>query len=64
MFSVDICLCTGENCPLRETCKRYIYHLKDRLSGWENYNTYFTETPYNAEKADCDYLWEWPTEKQ
>jgi hypothetical protein len=63
MFSVDICLCSGENCPLRENCKRYQYHLKDKLSGWENYNTHFTEVPYNSEKGDCDYLWEWPTKQ-
>ena len=60
MFLVDICLCTGDNCPLKDTCKRYHYHLKDELSGSENYNTYFTEPPYSEENKNCDYHWEWP----
>lgn len=59
MFLTDICLCSGENCPLREGCRRYQDHLKDVKSEWMNYNTYFTDVPYDKEKEDCDYLWEY-----
>ena len=48
MFSVDICLCEGNTCPLKERCLRYTYHLKDIASGVENYNTYFVDAKDEA----------------
>lgn len=62
MFTTDICLCTGKDCPLRESCKRFQYHLKDLKSDWNSYNTYFETPPYDNEKKDCDYHWEWVEE--
>ena len=58
MFNVDICLCEGNTCPLKERCLRYTYHLKDIASGVENYNTYFVDAPYEIDQNSCDYFYE------
>lgn len=55
MFNVDICLCEGKDCPFKDDCRRYKYHLKDIESGTENYNTYFVEPPIEKETNTCSY---------
>lgn len=52
MFDPDICLCTGEDCPLREKCLRYQYHLIASLEK-DNYNTYFIDPP--IKDGACEY---------
>ena len=47
----DITKCEGKDCPLKETCYRFT--AKDNEYG----QSYFTETPYNKEKENCEYLW-------
>lgn len=52
----DITMCTGEGCPLKQTCWRYIA----KPSEWQ---CYFTEVPLKDGK--CDYyvysmIWEKP----
>ncbi len=49
MFDLDICLCEGKKCDLKDTCLRYIYHLK---SSEGDYNTYFEESPIFNNKCD------------
>lgn len=50
MFGVDICLCTGICCELKDTCLRYKYHLSAKK---EDYNTYFTIPPVKNDV--CEY---------
>ena len=50
MFVIDICLCTGIGCNLRDSCLRYRYHLKAKK---EDYDTYFTTPP--IENGVCEY---------
>ena len=50
MFGIDICLCTGIGCSLRDTCLRYKYHLKSKK---EDYDTYFTTSP--IKNGQCEY---------
>jgi hypothetical protein len=50
MFGIDICLCEGIGCSLKDTCLRYKYHLK---SNKEDYNTYFTTSP--IKNKVCEY---------
>jgi hypothetical protein len=50
MFGIDICLCTGIGCNLRDTCLRYKYHLKSKK---DDYDTYFTTSP--IENGQCEY---------
>lgn len=50
MFGLDICLCSGIGCKLRDTCLRYRYHLKAKK---EDYNTYFEKPP--IENGRCDF---------
>lgn len=45
----DICKCHGQGCPKRLTCLRYLYRHRGG-----NYQTYFTESPYDKEKKACD----------
>ena len=45
----DITLCKGNNCPMKEQCKRYT-SPHDPL-----YQSYFTESPIKDGK--CDMFW-------
>jgi hypothetical protein len=47
---MDITLCKGNNCPIKEQCKRYIYKPDFPL-----YQSYFTESPIKDGK--CDMFW-------
>ena len=48
----DITKCKGENCPLKETCWRFLAP-EERL-----YQSYFLGIPYSKEKEKCEYYWE------
>ena len=47
----DITMCEGNNCPLKETCKRYL-SLVNQYS-----QSYYMEIPYDFEKEECDQYW-------
>lgn len=49
MFGPDICLCSGEECNLKDSCLRFKYHLKSKA---EDYNTYFETPPLFNGKCD------------
>ena len=44
----DITLCKGQNCPLKEQCKRFKTKPEDLQS-------YFIYTPYDHRGEKCDY---------
>lgn len=44
----DISMCSGLECPLKETCYRY----KATPSDWQSY---LSEVPYDASKNNCEY---------
>lgn len=46
----DICMCMGDNCPLRESCYRYTAYPTRRTQSYMN-------PPYNPLTKDCDYHW-------
>ena len=48
----DITKCKGENCPLKETCWRFLAP-EERL-----YQSYFLGIPYSKEKKECEYFWD------
>ena len=43
-------MCNGKQCPVKNSCYRYIA----KPSQWQSY---FTETPYDFEKEECEYIW-------
>lgn len=45
----DITLCKGNNCPMKEQCKRYTSPHNPK------YQSYFTESPIKDGK--CDMFW-------
>lgn len=50
----DICKCSGDNCPVKESCYRYTAEAN------EHWQSYFTETPgkYDEENVfHCDMYW-------
>ena len=47
----DITLCSGQDCPLKETCYRY------KATPSKYRQSYFTEAPYDKEKEECDHYW-------
>ena len=55
----DITMCSGGNCPMRETCYRYKAEPSE-------YQSYFTETPYKMieGKIECDHYWEIDIKKE
>jgi hypothetical protein len=48
---VDIAMCEGGNCPLKESC----YRFKATPSPYAQ--SYFAEIPYDAEEDGCDHYW-------
>lgn len=48
----DITMCKGNECSLKESCKRFL------LIPNSYYQSYFSEIPYNKEKEKCDEYWE------
>ena len=45
----DITMCVGENCPIKNICFRF-------TSKPDNYQSYFTEVPYDHTKDKCDHF--------
>lgn len=45
----DITMCSGKDCPLKETCYRYKAEPSD-------YQSYWIEPPYYA--GICEHYWE------
>lgn len=52
----DISKCNGENCPIKETCWRYL--APD--GHWQSYMNY----EYNKEKNKCDGYWKVESKSQ
>lgn len=48
----DITMCSGQNCPLKESCYRY------KAKPDEYRQSYFTEPPYDREYSKCDMYWQ------
>ena len=46
----DITMCTGRDCPLKYRCYRAM------AQSHELYQSYFTITPYDAEKESCEHF--------
>lgn len=46
----DITMCDGVNCPKSLKCHRY-------MANPGPYQSYFTDTPFDVQKDDCDYFW-------
>ena len=53
----DISHCKGGDCPLKETCYRYIAHrdIVDNPGKYGQYHSYFITTPHNYGK--CKHYW-------
>ena len=47
----DITMCSGFECIFKEKCYRF------KASPNTYLQSYFTETPYNKETKECEYLW-------
>ena len=45
----DITMCSGKDCPLKETCYRY-------KAKPDEYQSYFMEPPYKD--GECNHYWE------
>ena len=48
---MDITMCSGQDCPLRETCYRFT------ATPSEFRQSYFLNIPYNEETKTCEYEW-------
>ncbi len=46
----DMSICTGEECPLRNTCYRYRANASEYLQS-------YIESPYSTEESKCDFYW-------
>ena len=46
----DITMCKGKECPIKDTCYRYTAKASD-------YQSYFSEIPYDFKKKECDNYW-------
>lgn len=57
MFGNDITMCEGKDCPLKNTCYRYLCK-PDKY--WQSY---FMDVPYDAKKKTCDSYWEYKPNK-
>jgi hypothetical protein len=48
----DITMCLDHDCPLRETCYRY-------LAKPGKYQSYFVGSPRDPETGECDHHWKY-----
>jgi len=51
----DITMCTGEQCPMRESCYRYLAESDGESQ------TFFSHAPFklsDEEEASCSFYWE------
>ena len=46
----DMTMCSGVECPLKETCYRY-----KAVPGFMQ--SHFAEVPYNSDEQKCEYYW-------
>ena len=58
MFGNDITMCEGKNCPLRNTCYRYLCKPDPY---WQSY---FMTVPYDNKTKTCDSYWEYKQKKE
>jgi hypothetical protein len=49
----DISKCSGEDCPVKETCYRYTAPVSDYSQSY-----FFTPPITKEEEISCDYYWE------
>lgn len=49
---IDICMCKGEGCPMKEKCLRFT------AAPDENWQSYFVESPVKGkkDKTDCEFF--------
>ena len=47
----DVSMCSGENCPLKNSCYRFTAKPS------EYRQAYFMQVPYNHEEKKCDHYW-------
>lgn len=47
----DISKCTGQNCPLKDTCYRY---TSPKSMVWQSY---LGKVPYDHTKKECEFYW-------
>ena len=47
----DIAMCSGKECPIKESCYRHLAKVGV-------YQSYFLKPPYNKRKNKCEYYWE------
>lgn len=54
----DISHCRGGECPLKDTCYRYLayYELKENPGKFGQYHSFFITTPFN--NGRCRNYWE------
>lgn len=48
----DITMCSGKDCPLKETCYRYTATPSEFMQ------SYFIQAPYDKEYETCGHYWE------
>lgn len=48
----DISMCSGKDCPLKETCYRYTARPCEFWQSW------FTNPPIEKDSKECNYYWE------
>jgi hypothetical protein len=48
----DISMCSGEKCPLKENCYRFL------ATPNEFRQSYFMNPPYNDETKECNHFWD------
>ena len=52
----DITMCTGDDCPMKNTCYRYL------ATPSEYWQSYFACVPYA--NSECEHYWECEEEKR
>ena len=58
-ISHDNCHCRNEECPKKDTCRRYKLYLEDK-AGYEGWCSYAGFKP--DENGECKDYWEWKDE--
>lgn len=53
----DISMCSGDDCPIKDNCYRYIAKPSEYLQA------YFSEVPYNNQTNSCEYFWDYQAKK-
>lgn len=58
-ISHDNCHCRNEECPKKDTCRRYKLYLEDK-AGYKGWCSYAGFKP--DERGECRDYWEWKKE--